>query len=227
MLLPDETYEDYKQRRNLAPSLRVAAKGDVGAIKLNIANKCSLRKRQKHHKQLSDISKRGGDYNIYNIHSNSNSNNNKNNSTSTLSNSSIEVRKFNSCKNIVTSGLKFVKSKTALPQIVVSVSSSVQHHNHNGTAKSCNNSDCGESDQPLLVQSYSQSPITLTENMDFLRECERFIQKYNLRTDFFCQYYKAIRWVLILQIINPFTLIHRKSSITFHNELIIVKKVDF
>lgn len=200
MLLPDETYEDYGQRINSTTALRVAANGAaIEGIKLNIANRCGFRERStdEQRQQLSDNCKGGG----LTTTDNSNSSNNKDNSNSItlLHSSSTPSKRPNNCKNIVASGLKFVKSKAALPQIVVRVSSDVQHHN--GVAKRRDNSDCGYplSSEPFRVPvHHPESSITLAQNMEFLRKCETLIQRYNLRTDFFCQYYKAIRWVLIL-----------------------------
>uniref|UniRef100_A0A1A9ZD67 Uncharacterized protein n=1 Tax=Glossina pallidipes TaxID=7398 RepID=A0A1A9ZD67_GLOPL len=176
MLLPDETYEDYKQRLN-----------SLDSAVANISHNSSLSTEYNNNSNnnLKSISKRPKESQIKSKHSSS-----KGSCASCVGadgdSSGVAFRKidefFNNIPDLETDKLPYLLFTEHLKQHDV-----VKKENNDAVNNKCNMVVCCAAKQKSKF-----TIIPLAEDPTFIRTCEKYIQHYKLRPDFFCQYYKAI-----------------------------------
>uniref|UniRef100_A0A1A9WFZ1 Uncharacterized protein n=1 Tax=Glossina brevipalpis TaxID=37001 RepID=A0A1A9WFZ1_9MUSC len=175
MLLPDETYEDYKQRltsldsavTNISYNSSPSTKYSNGSNNnLKIINK---RLKESPNKTKSSSSK-GSCASCAGIDGNS----------------SISLRKidefFNNIPDLETDKLPYLLFTEHLKQHGI-VKTNNSDHEYNCDIVVCSGT---------AKQKSKFTIVPLAEDPTFIRTCEMYIQRYKLRPDFFCQYYKAI-----------------------------------
>uniref|UniRef100_A0A1B0BP10 Uncharacterized protein n=1 Tax=Glossina palpalis gambiensis TaxID=67801 RepID=A0A1B0BP10_9MUSC len=177
MLLPDETYEDYKQRLN-----------SLDSAVANISHNSSLSTEYNNNSNnnLKSISKRPKESQIKSKYRSSKGSCASCAGAADGDSSNIALRKidefFNNIPDLETDKFPYLLFTEHLKQDDI-----VKNENSDNVNSKCNMVVCCAAKQKSKF-----TIIPLAEDPTFIRTCEKYIQHYKLRPDFFCQYYKAI-----------------------------------